>query len=71
MSDGHIDGDNIICGLHGWDYRFDTGVSEYDNSETLPKFEAWIEDAADDRERTLPVTGQPAGDHAPQTERGR
>ena len=44
MADGHIDGDNIICGLHGWDYRYDTGVSEYNNSETLPKFEAWVED---------------------------
>ena len=44
MSDGHIDGDNIICGLHGWDYRLDTGISEYNNSETLPKFKAWIED---------------------------
>ena len=44
MSDGYIDGENIICGVHAWDYRFDTGVSEYDNSETLPKFEAWIED---------------------------
>ncbi|MDJ0700529.1 MAG: glutamate synthase-related protein [Woeseiaceae bacterium] len=44
MSDGHIDGDNIICGVHGWDYRYDTGVSEYNNSEILPKFGAWIED---------------------------
>jgi glutamate synthase domain-containing protein 2 len=44
MSDGHIDGDNIICGLHGWDYRLDSGVSEYNNRETLPKFSAWIED---------------------------
>ncbi len=44
MSDGYIDGENIICGLHGWDYRLDTGVSEYDNSETLPKFKSWIED---------------------------
>jgi glutamate synthase domain-containing protein 2 len=43
MSDGHIDGENIICGLHGWDYRLDTGVSEYDNSETLPKFNSWLE----------------------------
>jgi glutamate synthase domain-containing protein 2 len=43
MSDGHIDGENIICGLHGWDYRLDTGVSEYDNSETLPKFNSWVE----------------------------
>ena len=44
MSDGHIDGDNLICGLHGWDYRYDTGVSEYDNSESLHKFNAWIDD---------------------------
>jgi glutamate synthase domain-containing protein 2/nitrite reductase/ring-hydroxylating ferredoxin subunit len=44
MSDGHVDGDNLICGVHGWDYRMDSGVSEYKNSETLPKFNAWIED---------------------------
>ena len=44
MSDGFVDGDNLICGLHGWDYRLDTGVSEYNNSETLPKFEAWVEE---------------------------
>ncbi len=44
MSDGHVDGDNLICGLHGWDYRLDTGVSEYNHSETLPKFSAWVED---------------------------
>ena len=25
MSDGHVDGDNLICGVHGWDYRLDTG----------------------------------------------
>lgn len=44
MSDGHVDGDNIICGLHGWDYRLDTGISEYNHSETLPRFNSWIED---------------------------
>ncbi len=44
MSDGHVDGDNLICGVHGWDYRVDSGVSEYNNSETLPKFNAWMED---------------------------
>ena len=43
MSDGHVDGDNLICGVHGWDYRLDTGISEYNNSETLPKFSAWVE----------------------------
>ena len=44
MSDGHVQGDNIICGLHGWDYRIDTGVSEYNNSEALHKFTSFIED---------------------------
>jgi len=44
MADGHIDGDNIICGVHGWDYRMDSGISEYNNSETLPKFNGWVED---------------------------
>ncbi len=43
MSDGHVAGDNLICGLHGWDYRLDTGISEYNNSETLPKFSVWRE----------------------------
>jgi glutamate synthase domain-containing protein 2 len=44
MSDGYVDGDNLICGVHGWDYRIDSGVSEYQNSETLPKFNVWLED---------------------------
>lgn len=44
MSDGFISGNNIICGLHGWDYRIDTGVSEYNNTETLAKFTSWLED---------------------------
>ena len=43
MADGHIDGHNLICGVHNWDYRFDTGVSEYNNSEYLQKFTAWID----------------------------
>jgi nitrite reductase/ring-hydroxylating ferredoxin subunit len=43
MSDGHVDGDNLICGLHQWDYRLDTGFSEYDNDEALQKFRAWID----------------------------
>ena len=45
MSDGHVDGDNLICGVHGWDYRLDSGISEYNNSETLHKFSAWVEDS--------------------------
>jgi glutamate synthase domain-containing protein 2 len=42
LADGHIDGRNLICGVHGWDYRLDTGVSEYNNEEALEKFSAWV-----------------------------
>ena len=44
MSDGVVDGANLICGVHGWDYRLDSGISEYNNKETLPKFDAWVDD---------------------------
>ena len=43
MSDGSVEGDNLICGVHGWDYRIDTGVSEYNNAEVLNKFSSWID----------------------------
>jgi len=46
MADGFVEGDNLICGVHFWDYRLDTGVSEYKHSETLPKFNAWVEDGS-------------------------
>jgi nitrite reductase/ring-hydroxylating ferredoxin subunit len=46
LADGHIDGDNLICGLHGWDYRYDTGVSAYNNEEALARFDAGVEDGA-------------------------
>jgi glutamate synthase domain-containing protein 2/nitrite reductase/ring-hydroxylating ferredoxin subunit len=44
MADGHVDGENLICGVHGWDYRYDTGVSEYNNKEVLHKFTSFIDD---------------------------
>jgi glutamate synthase domain-containing protein 2/nitrite reductase/ring-hydroxylating ferredoxin subunit len=43
MADGFVDGHNLICGVHNWDYRYDTGVSEYNNDELLHKFKAVIE----------------------------
>ena len=46
MADGYIEGNDLICGVHQWDYRFDTVVSAYNNSEALDKFEAWVEDDA-------------------------
>ena len=43
MADASIVGDNLICGLHNWDYRYDTGISEYNNNEALHKFSSWID----------------------------
>lgn len=44
MADGRVEGDNLICGVHNWDYRIDTGVSQYNNDEALHKFYASIQD---------------------------
>ena len=44
LSDGHVDGENLICGVHFWDYRYKTGISEYNNKEQLHKFSSWVED---------------------------
>lgn len=44
MADGHLSGDDLICGVHGWDYGIKTGVSAYNNAEVLNKFSSWIED---------------------------
>jgi glutamate synthase domain-containing protein 2/nitrite reductase/ring-hydroxylating ferredoxin subunit len=44
MADGFVRGDNLVCGLHDWDYRFDTGVSSYNHHEVLHKFSAWVSD---------------------------
>ena len=44
LADGFVRGSDLICGLHDWDYRLDTGVSAYNNEEALPKFASWIED---------------------------
>jgi hypothetical protein len=46
LADGSVRGDDLVCGLHGWDYRLDTGVSAYKNDEVLEKFSAWVEDGA-------------------------
>src|SRR5262245_19857887 len=43
LADGRIEGDNLLCGLHGWDYRIDTGVSAYNNAEALVKFSSWLD----------------------------
>jgi len=43
LADGRVEGDNLVCGLHGWDYRVDTGVSAYNDAEALTKFTSWVD----------------------------
>jgi glutamate synthase domain-containing protein 2 len=44
LSDGHVEGKNLICGVHGWDYCYKTGVSSYNADERQHRFESWVED---------------------------
>ncbi|MGE3360848.1 MAG: glutamate synthase-related protein, partial [Acidimicrobiia bacterium] len=46
LADGRVVGENLLCSLHGWDYRYDTGVSAYDNDERLQRFSSWVIDGA-------------------------
>lgn len=43
MADGEVVGDNLICGLHGWDYCYRTGISSYNTDERLHLFGSWLE----------------------------
>lgn len=52
MADGPIAGRNIVYGVHGWDYRYDTGVSDSINQGKLHKVSAWA------KEGTLYVVGR-------------
>ncbi|MDJ0753504.1 MAG: glutamate synthase-related protein [Ardenticatenaceae bacterium] len=47
LADGTITNGNLVCGLHSWDYRYDTGISSYNPDERLEKFTAWIDESND------------------------
>jgi glutamate synthase domain-containing protein 2/nitrite reductase/ring-hydroxylating ferredoxin subunit len=41
LADGHItENGNVICPLHSWDFDVRTGVSRYDNKDTVPIYPA-------------------------------
>jgi len=44
LADGWIEGKDLVCSLHGWDYEFRTGISRYANDERLHRFASWVED---------------------------
>ena len=40
LSDGRIVGEDLICGVHSWDYRYKTGISAYNTTERLKRFKS-------------------------------
>jgi methylamine---glutamate N-methyltransferase subunit C len=44
LADGRVEGANLICRVHGWDYRLDTGVSAYNPTERIYKFGGHVQD---------------------------
>jgi glutamate synthase domain-containing protein 2 len=46
LSDGHVEGNNLICGLHNWDYCYKTGVSSYNTEEKQHRFASWVDDGS-------------------------
>lgn len=43
LADGYVTGDDLVCGVHGWDYRIDSGVSAYNHDEALHRFTSWVD----------------------------
>lgn len=43
MTDAHINGDKIVCGLHGSHYIYKTGINPRYLNKNLQKFKAWLE----------------------------
>lgn len=46
LGDGRVDGDLLVCGVHGWRYDSDTGVSPVNPAVRLTKFPAWESDGS-------------------------
>ncbi|MBI4943670.1 MAG: Rieske 2Fe-2S domain-containing protein [Actinobacteria bacterium] len=44
LADGRVQGPDLVCGVHGWDFRLDTGVSAYDPAESIHRFAASVVD---------------------------
>jgi glutamate synthase domain-containing protein 2/nitrite reductase/ring-hydroxylating ferredoxin subunit len=47
MADGTVRGNDLVCGLHGWDYSWASGISAYDHAQRLHRFTSWVDEAAD------------------------
>lgn len=46
LGDGKLDGCNLICPLHGWDFDVRTGISRYNPADRVPAFPVRVENGA-------------------------
>jgi methylamine---glutamate N-methyltransferase subunit C len=47
MADGKVNGNDLVCGLHRWDYSVLTGISSYNDAEKLRRFSSWVDERTD------------------------
>lgn len=47
MAEGCLDGDDLVCRAHGWDFRVQTGVSAQIDGEQLARFTAVVDPTND------------------------
>ena len=45
LADAQVDGDRLVCGVHGWSYDLDTGVTP--RGKVLRRFASWVDEEAD------------------------
>jgi glutamate synthase domain-containing protein 2/nitrite reductase/ring-hydroxylating ferredoxin subunit len=45
LADGRVDVDRLVCGVHGWSYARETGVTP--RGKVLPLFASWVDEEAD------------------------
>src|SRR6478609_9622327 len=46
MADGAVDGERLICGVHGSTYVLETGKNVHYPGADLKKFNAWVKDGS-------------------------
>lgn len=52
LADGHVEGNTLVCGVHGWRYDVATGIAPVNNSVALATFPTEIRDGQVHVDRT-------------------
>src|ERR1700754_1346478 len=44
LADGRVEGTKLLCGVHGWEFQLESGISAYKPSERIHRFRAHVAD---------------------------